>query len=78
MIRLTEIKFENGIISATVTTVEMNPKVFRVVYNLDTDKIMENALGNMCMDVGMAVWKLIKLYEEYGSNLPENAMSAWY
>ena len=78
MIKLTEIKLESGIISATVTTVEMNSKVFRVAYNLDTDKIVENTLGNMCMDVGMAVWKLIRLYEEYGSNLPESAVSAWY
>ena len=78
MIKLTEIKLENSIISAMVTTVEMNPKVFRVAYNLDTDEVVENTLGKMGMSVSMAIGKLIKLHEEYGSNLPEYSESVWY
>ena len=78
MIRLTEIKLDNDIISCVVTTVEMHPHVFRVAYNLTTEEVVENTSGKMCMNVGMAVWKLIKLHEEYGDTLPERAESAWY
>ena len=78
MIRLTEIKLENGIVSATVTTIETTPKVFRIAYNLNTDEVVENTLGKMGMSVSMAIGKLIKLHREYGDNLPESAVSAWY
>ena len=78
MIKLSEIKLENDIISCVVTTVEMTPRVFRVAYNLATEEVIENTSGKMCMNAGMAVWKLIKLHEEYGDNLPECAESAWY
>ena len=78
MIRLTEIKLENGIVSATVTTIETTPKVFRIAYNLNTDEVVENTLGKMGMSVSMAIGKLIKLHEEYGSNLPEYSESVWY
>ena len=78
MIKLSEIKLENNIISCVVTTVEMHPQVFRVAYNLTTEEVVENTSGKMGMDTGMAIWKLIKLYEEHRDNLPNSAMSAWY
>lgn len=78
MIRLSEIKLENNIISCIVTTVETHPQVFRVAYNLTTEEVVENTSVEMDINVGMAVWKLIKLHEEYGANLPDFAVSAWY
>ena len=78
MIKLSEIKLENDIISCVVTTVERHSQVFRVAYNLATEEVVENTSGKMGMDAGMAVWKLIKLHKEYGDNLPDTTMSAWY
>ena len=78
MIRLSEITRDGDIVSALVTTVEVNPRVFRVSYNLKTNEIVENTYGKMCMSVGMAIGKLIKLSEENGHKLPEVAESVWY
>lgn len=78
MIKLSEIKLEGAIISCIVTTVETSPKVFRIAYNLATEEVVENTSGKIGMDAGMAVWKLIKLHKEYGDNIPDTAMSAWY
>lgn len=78
MIKLSEIKLENDIISCVVTTVERHSQVFRIAYNLATEEVVENTSGKMGMDTGMAIWKLIKLHEEFGDNLPEYAESAWY
>ena len=78
MIRLSEIKRENDVVSAVVTTVELSPIVFRVAYNLATNEVVENTLGSMGMSVNMAIRKLITLSQEYGYDLPDSAMSAWY
>ena len=78
MIRLTEIICDGDIVSALVTTVEAEPRVFRVSYNIKTNEIVENTYGKMCMSVGMAIGKLIKLAEENGHKLPEVAESVWY
>ena len=78
MVRLSEIKRKNDIISAVVTTVELSPRVFRVAYNLATNEVVENTLGKMGMSVSMAINKLIKLSEEYGYDLPDSAESVWY
>ena len=78
MIRLSEIKRENDVVSAVVTTVELSPRVFRVAYNLATNEVVENTLGKMGMSVNMAIRKLITLSQEYGNNLPDSAESVWY
>lgn len=78
MIKLTEIKRANNIISAVITTVEMEPRTFKIALDLETDELVENTYGSMCMDVGMAKHKLRKLAEENGFDLPETAVSAWY
>lgn len=49
MIRLSEITRVGDIVSALVTTVEAEPRVFRVSYNLKTNEIVENTYGKMCM-----------------------------
>ena len=49
MIRLSEITRDGDIVSALVTTVEVNPRVFRVSYILKTNEIVENTYGKMCM-----------------------------
>lgn len=78
MIELTEIKRENDFVSALVTTVEVNPRVFRVSYNLKTNEVVENTYGSMGMSVNMAIRKLITLSQEYGYNLPTSAECVWY
>ena len=78
MIRLSEIKRENDVVSAVVTTVELSPRVFRVAYNLATNEVVENTLGKMGMNVNMAIRKLIILSKEYGYDLPDSAESVWY
>lgn len=78
MIRLAKIKRENNIISAVITTVETKPKTFKLALDLETDKLVENTYGRMCMDVGMAKHKLRTLAEENGYNLPETDISSWY
>ena len=78
MIELTEIKRENDVVSALVTTVEVNPRVFRVSYNLKTNEVVENTYGSMGMSVNMAIRKLITLSQKYGYNLPTSAECVWY
>lgn len=78
MVRLDNIKKNGDIISATVTTVEMDSKTFDIAFNIATNEIVNNTMGRMTMSVGMAIAKLIKLVEEQGDNLPKKTTSVWY
>lgn len=78
MLRLNNIIRKGNFVSATVTTVEEEPRVFDITVDIFKQELVENSLGEMNMFVSMARNKLVKLAIEYGNKLPKEAVSVWY
>ena len=76
MIRLTNIKRDQNIMSATVTIIAEHPVSFELVVDVVTGEILENTYGEVVMSVIMARKRLIQLYFE--NEIPESIVSAWF
>ncbi len=78
MLKLGNITREGNIVSAVVTTVEVNPQTFEVAVDIETKEILKNTLGEMNMYSRMAISKLFALANEHGNKIPKESGSAWY
>lgn len=78
MIRLENIQKIGNIISTKVITVENHPQTFEIEVDVNEKRLVKNTLNKVDFNVGMAMGKLVKLYQEYGDNIPDIEESIWY
>lgn len=77
MIEIINIVLSGVILSATVVPVE-DALSFEIAVNVETKNIVKNTSGQIDMYSSGAAHKLLKLYDEFGVNLPEKSGCAWY
>lgn len=79
MLRLSNIKQNGDILSATAITDELEPQTFEVAVNVVTLAIEKNTLGEMNTYSRMAISKLFKAAKDKGLlNIPKGTEDIWY
>lgn len=77
MIKLKNITINKSVIEADVDIVTTNKQTFKIAVDV-REQLIVNCTRSDDMFVFQALAKLIKLYEENGSNIPSNSESVWY
>ena len=78
MIDLKNITKNGNLISAVVIISQTHPEKFEITVDVYEQKIVSCSRKEIDSFVAKALAKLVKLSEEYGTNIPKESQSVWY